>query len=74
MLIKKLLLIIVIFIFLLGHYDLGVAQILQSEREFELANKLYEEQLYILAAQQFKDFAHNYPSSENADDALFFKR
>ncbi|NIR51963.1 tetratricopeptide repeat protein [candidate division KSB1 bacterium] len=41
------------------------------EKEFGFARQLFDDGLYELAAEQFKDFANKYPSDGNADDALF---
>ncbi|MFQ5648443.1 MAG: tetratricopeptide repeat protein [bacterium] len=46
-------------------------QITNPEREFLFAQKLYEDQLFSLASQQFEAFANRFPNSEHADDALF---
>ncbi|MFQ5865467.1 MAG: tetratricopeptide repeat protein [bacterium] len=47
------------------------AQKAKSDKEFNFAEKLYEDKLFVLAAEQFKIFAEKYPNHKNADEALF---
>ncbi len=71
---KLIKIIFVILYFLLSgftHTQIGWAQETKAEKEFNFAQKLFEDKLYILAAEQFKDFAKNYPNNEQADNALF---
>ncbi len=48
------------------------AQGIDPDKEFQFANKLYEDKLFKLAGDQFRDFAKHHPSHAQADDALFF--
>ena len=48
-----------------------MAQETQADKEFFFAQKLYQDKLYNLAAEQFKEFSSKFSSNENADDALY---
>ena len=48
-----------------------MAQETQADKEFFFAQKLYQDKLYNLAAEQFKEFSRKFSSNEKADDALY---
>ena len=43
----------------------------RAEQEFNFAQKLYEDKLFLLSAEQFREFAEKFPNNEQADDAWF---
>ena len=62
--------ILFIFLFLL---KIGLfAQELSESNDFSYSIKLYNEQFYELAAQQFSRFVNKYPGSDKIDDAGYY--
>lgn len=67
----KILVILVAFIGTLSQVAWTQEQETRADKEFFFAQKLYEDKLYMLASEQFKEFSRNFASHERADDALF---
>lgn len=60
---------IILLLYLSASFPLW-SQVSKAENEFNFARRLLEDDLHLLAAEQFKHFTQNYPNNEWADDAL----
>ncbi|MFQ5822747.1 MAG: tetratricopeptide repeat protein [bacterium] len=60
-----------IIVFSVASIPVSWSQESKAEQEFNFAQKLYEDKIFVLAAEQFNIFAEKYPNHEKADEALF---
>lgn len=64
--------ILIVCVLAISTQGVAYAQVSIAEKEFLFAQKLYEDGLHLLAAEQFRNFAQKFPNNERADQALFF--
>lgn len=63
---------VILILFLFGCFvQPGFGQISKSEKEFQFAKKLYDDNLLVLSAEQFQQYVEAYPNTENSDNAQF---
>jgi TolA-binding protein len=62
----------IVLVLLVGFTSIGVCQDTKENADFKLAINLFNDKLYDLAAEQFRQFVNLYPNTQNGIEARFY--